>query len=114
MNQLICGCVESLPCPVHKNSETSSAPTGEVGAAHSPIRAANNSLVTVSEHDSQAPSEIDSEFIVKAVNAHDALVEALQALYSYQQTISSPDTRWELPVYQQARAAIRLANGENK
>ncbi len=43
-----------------------------------------------------------------------ALVAALQDLYDYQQSISSPDTRWGLPVYQRARAALSLARGEQK
>jgi hypothetical protein len=34
------------------------------------------------------------------------LREALEALMAHQLRISSPDTRWELPVYQQARAAL--------
>src|SRR5687767_9448064 len=44
--------------------------------------------------------------------AHTALITALQDLYDYQQSISSPDTRWGLPIYQRARAALSLARGE--
>lgn len=36
----------------------------------------------------------------------EVLTEALKDLYDYQQRISSPDTRWELPVYQRVRAAL--------
>jgi hypothetical protein len=34
--------------------------------------------------------------------------QSLQELYNHQQRISSPDTRWELGVYQRARAALEL------
>ena len=34
------------------------------------------------------------------------LYDALKALYDYQQSISSPDTRWGLPIYERARVAL--------
>ena len=41
------------------------------------------------------------------------LLSALEYLCAHHQCISSPDTRWELPVYQQARDAIAKAKGQS-
>lgn len=132
--------------------------TGELDAEHSPlpwrvtvegagcsecakdgpgygIRDANNNVVTVSEHDSQAPSEIDMELIIKSVNAHDALVEALKeveaAFFKNAESgsvnigrgqvvpIDSEQHPWisgaaAWPVVRKVRAALALATGKGE
>lgn len=54
----------------------------------------------------------NAHFAVRAVNNFEALVESLRELYEYQQQISSPDTRWGLPIYEKARAALASATKE--
>jgi hypothetical protein len=55
-------------------------------------------------------SEADAALIVRAVNAHDALVEALEAVYeAFIDT--GLDASWEV-ADSKARAALRLARGD--
>lgn len=63
-----------------------------------------NSLLTLDQARQMALDAIPD--LLAAAEREQKLREALQVLYDYQQRISSPDTRWELPVYQQARAAL--------
>lgn len=47
----------------------------------------------------------------ETLRQRDRLLEALKALYSDLQRISSPDTRWERPTAVEARAAIADVEG---
>ena len=55
--------------------------------------------------------EANAEFIVKAVNCHDELVEALESLLGYEDDPPPPGT-YGYVIYANARAALAKAKGE--
>jgi hypothetical protein len=62
-------------------------------------------------HGTLGCEEADAALIVRAVNAHDALVEALEAVYeAFIDT--GLDASWEV-ADSKARAALRLARGDD-
>ena len=63
-----------------------------------------NGVYTLTHHDGDL--RYTRETSSSREQAYKAVVEAARGMYSYQQSISSPDTRWGLPVYQKFRAAL--------
>jgi hypothetical protein len=59
-----------------------------------------------------SPSLVESSLCIFCIQRDtkkklEATKASLKELYDYQQRISSPDTKWELPIYQRARDLIK-------
>lgn len=72
----------------------------------------SNPIHSYADAPSSPPLSVDGESLPEASGELSARVTeleaALTAMYHAHQRLSSPDTRWELPVYEQARVALRL------
>lgn len=82
------------PAPWHAENGTIYSQYATIGSAHGKTR-------------NDAENDANAAFIVRAVNAHDALVEALEEFIGSHATFSVPS------IAAKARAALRAAKGES-